>query len=294
MGVNLAAAAARTRFGKALRAAREASAGSGKKVQQIDLARALKHKSYNRYSRLERGLSWPTDAEWPVICQTLRMDDVTKATLSAMRSEGMAITDAWWDQFVDTVPESVIKFVAHEDAAASMTTAAGNVVPGLLQTRGYAQSLVLTFSGSVMTPHAADRSATMRSQRRKIFDKDPAPQVEAIFSEGALHQVVGGAEVMLEQLDSLIGDAQAGRVRFRIIPFSAPATLTYMFTLLDFSGEGESSVVAFDQMTGMDFKDKPGEIREIRAYVDALRGVAMDDVSSLEAMMRKRKEIARD
>ncbi|MFF8283317.1 DUF5753 domain-containing protein [Streptomyces albus] len=294
MGVNLAAAAARTRFGKALRAAREASAGTGKKVQQIDVARALKHKSYNRYSRLERGLSWPTDAEWPIICRTLRMDEVTKATLSAMRSEGMAITDAWWDQFVGIVPESLIKFVAHEDAAASMTTLAGNVLPGLLQTRAYAQSLVLTLSGTVMTPHAADRSATMRSQRRKIFEKDPAPQVEAIFSEGALHQVVGGTDVMLEQLDALIDDGQAGRVRFRIIPFSAPATLTYMFTLLEFSGEGESPVVALDQMTGMDFKDKPGEVRDIRAYVDAVRQVAMDEVSSLEMMMRRRKEIARD
>jgi hypothetical protein len=67
-----------------------------------------------------------------------------------------------------------------------------------------------------------------------------------------------------------------------------------MFTLLEFSGEGESPVVAFDQMTGMDFKDRAGEIREIRAYVEVLRGVAMDEVSSLEMMMRKRKEIARD
>jgi hypothetical protein len=294
VGVNLAAAAARTRFGKALRAAREASAGTGKRVQQIDVARALKHKSYNRYSRLERGLSWPTDAEWPIICRALRMDDVTKAALSAMRSEGMAITEAWWGAFVEIVPESVIKYVAHEDAAASMVTCAGNVLPGILQIRGYAGALVLTFSGTVMTPYAADRSATMRSQRRKIFDKDPAPQVEAIFSEGALHQVVGGVEVMLKQLDALIADAQAGRVRFRIVPFTAPATLTYMFTLLEFSGEGEGPVVAFDQMTGMDFKDKPGEIREIRAYVDALRNVALDEVSSLELMMRRRTEIARD
>lgn len=294
MGVNLAAAAARTRFGKVLRAAREATAATGKKVQQIDVARALKRKSYNRYSQLERGLSWPTDAEWPVICKTLRMDDVTKATLSAMRSEGMAITEAWWDQFVEIVPESVIKHVAHENVATSMVVCAGNVLPGLLQIIGYAQALVLTFSGTVMTPHAADRSATMRSQRRKIFEKDPAPQVEAIFSEGALHQVVGGVEVMLEQLDALIEDAQSGRVRFRIVPFTAPATLTYMFTLLEFSGEGESPLVAFDQMTGMDFKEKPGEVREIRAYVDALRKVALDEVSSLELMMRRRKEIARD
>ncbi len=292
--MNLAAAAARTRFGKALQAAREATAVTGKKIQQIDVARALKHKSYNRYSRMERGLTWPTDVEWPVICKTLRMDAVTKATLTAMRSEGMAITDAWWDAFRGVVSDSLIKFVAHEDAANKMTTLAGNVLPGLLQTPRYAQSQVLPFSGTVMTMDNAGRSASMRSQRRKIFEKEPAPQVEAIFSEGALHQMVGGGDVMLEQLDALVEDGRSGRVQFRIIPFTAPTTLTYMFTLLEFAGEGESPVVAFDQVTGMDFKDKPGEIREVRASVDSLRNVALDEVLSVELIMRTRKEIARD
>ncbi|MCT2594490.1 DUF5753 domain-containing protein [Streptomyces sp. N2-109] len=294
MGVNLAAAAARTRFGKALRAAREASSVTGKKVQQIDVARALKQKSYNRYSRLERGLSWPTDAEWPIICRTLSMDEVTQATLSAMRSEGMAITGAWWDAFRGVVSDSLIKFVAHEDAATKMTTLAGNVLPGLIQTPAYAQSQVLPFSGTVMTRDDAGRSASMRSQRRKIFDKEPAPQVEAIFSEGALAQMVGGPTVMLEQLDALAEDGRSGRVQFRIIPFTAPTTLTYMFTLLEFAGEGGSPVVAFDQMTGMDFKDKPGEVREIRVAVDSLRSVALDEMSSLELIASKRKETARD
>lgn len=294
MGVNLAASAARRRFGKALQQAREATTATGKKVQQIEVARALKQKTYNRYSRIERGETWPKDEEWPVICLALRLDEVTKATLTAMRAEGMAIEDAWWDEFQGVVPDSLIKFVAHEDGASSMTTLAGNVLPGLLQTKRYAQSLVLTLSGTVVTPHAADRSATMRSQRRKIFEKEPPPSVEAIFSEGALHQVVGGKEVMLEQLDALIEDAEAGRVSFRIIPFDAKATLTYMFTLLDFAGEGETPVAAFDQMTGMDFKDKPVDIRGIRTYVDALRNVAMDEMGSLELMRNRRKEMARD
>ncbi|EGX55420.1 DNA-binding protein [Streptomyces zinciresistens K42] len=291
--MNLAAAAARHKFGRALRAAREASAGTGRKVQQIDLARALGRKSYNRVSQLERGLSWPTDEEWPVICKTLRMDAVTKAALSAMRDAGMAITEAWWDAYDGVVSPTLIKFVAHEDAASKMTTLAGNVLPGLLQTPDYARSQVLPFSGTVMTKDDAGRSAAMRSQRRMIFERTPPPQVEAMFSEGALHQMVGGVEVMLDQLDALIEDGRTGRVQFRIIPFTAPTTLTYMFTLLEFAGEGDSPVVVFDQVTGMDFKDKPGEIREVRASVDALRNVALDEVSSLELMKRKRKELAR-
>lgn len=292
MGLNLAAAAARRRFGKALRQARDGTTATGKKVQQIEVARAMKLKSYDRYSRIERGETWPKDAEWRVICKVLRLDEMTKATLSAMRVEGMAIEDAWWEEFQGVVPDSLIKFVAHEDSASRMTALAGNVLPDLLQTPAYAQSLVLTLSSTVMTPHAADRSASMRSQRRMIFQKSPAPDVEAVFSEGALHQVVGGPAVMVEQLDALIEDAVSGRVRFRIIPFTAPATLTYMFTLMEFPGQGETPVAAFDQMTGMDFKDKQGDVRSIKAYVEALRNVAKDEVASIEILRARRKEMA--
>lgn len=294
MGVNLAAAAARRRFGKALQSAREAASQTGPKVQQSDVARAMGLKRYDRYSRIERGESWPKDSEWPSICRALRMDDVTKAALSAMRTEGMAIADAWWDGFKDTLPDSLIKFVAYEDAASRVTACAGNILPGLLQTREYAQALVLTVNKTVMSPHAVDRSATMRAGRRQIFDKKPPPHVEAVFSEGALSQAVGGSKVMLAQLDGLIEDAESGRVSFRIIPFAAPATLTYMFTLLEFAGEGDSPIVAVDSMTGMDFKEIPTEVREIKAYVEALRDIAEDAVTSLELIKKKRKEMARD
>jgi hypothetical protein len=111
---------------------------------------------------------------------------------------------------------------------------------------------------------------------------------------GALVQKVGGKAVMLPQLDSLIEDGRTRGVSFRIIPFSASATLTYMFTVLEFGGPGENPIIAFDSMTGMTFRKSAREIRDMRSYVESLRELALTPMESLEMLVTVRKEMARD
>ncbi|MEV8309382.1 Scr1 family TA system antitoxin-like transcriptional regulator [Streptomyces flavidovirens] len=84
------------------------------------------------------------------------------------------------------------------------------------------------------------RSVELRANRRRAFGKPNPPATEAIIVEAALRQKVGGAAVMARQLDSLVLDATRGHVTFRVIPFEARATLTYMFHLFEFGGANEN------------------------------------------------------
>ncbi|MEU3979661.1 DUF5753 domain-containing protein [Streptomyces sp. NPDC026672] len=293
MALNTAAMAARKRFGKALQEVRKAARlPDGSPVQQIDVARALGYKSYNRVSQMEQGLTWPKDSEWKILVKILNMDLETRVRLETMRTEGMSIADAWWTAFDGEFPESLLQFVAYEDAAQRITTCAPNILPSLLQTESYARSLTAGVAGSVLTPDAVERSVELRRNRRGIFIKSDPPAVEFIFSEGALRQEAGGKAVMLEQLDSLIEDGSSRAISLRVVPFTEVATSVYMVHLLEFGGADEKPLTAFDSMTGMTFQTRPREVRENRHYVEAMKRLALPHLESIAMIKKIKKEMS--
>lgn len=294
MAVNVANMAARDRFGQELKRVRLAARRDGKPVGQQQVATALGYKRYDRYSRIERGETWPNDREWEIICDFLNMDEVTRVRLSTRREEGMAISSAWWTDFQDDFPSSLIEFVSYEDLAKSVTTCAGNLVPGLLQTPSYGRAVTSKLSKTTLTERLVERSVELRSNRRRVFDKPNPPTVEAIIGEAALHQRVGGADVMVEQLDSLIQDVTERNVTVRVIPFAAPAALTYFFHLFEFSGASEDPIAAFDGVTGMSFEKRAKQIRGIRALLDSARELSLSPEDSLELIRAVKKETPRD
>ncbi|MEV5989533.1 helix-turn-helix transcriptional regulator [Streptomyces sp. NPDC052051] len=293
MAVNTATVAARQRFGQELKRVRESTLRDGKRVQQIDVAKELGRSTYHRYSQIERGQSWPKDDEWQTICEFLRMDAVTKATLSTMRSEGMSIASAWWTEFQDDFPESLIEFIAFEDAAARITTSAVGTIPALLQTAKYALAWSQSVASSVLTVDQLERSVSLRRNRRTVLERPRPATLEVIISEAALTQEVGGRSIMVEQLDSLIQDAQSHRVTYRIIPRSAPATVVYPMHLLEFAGEGETPIAVLDSMTHMLLRKSPKDVREARYYLDAMRALSVDPMESMDMIRTVRKEMSR-
>ncbi|MET7631785.1 Scr1 family TA system antitoxin-like transcriptional regulator [Streptomyces sp. NPDC005499] len=293
MALNTAAMAARKRFGDALQEARKAARlPTGELVQQRDVARALGYKSYNRVSQMERGLTWPKDSEWKILVKVLAMDLATRVRLETMIAEGKATAGAWWTEFEGEFPESLLQFVAFEDAAQRITTCAVNVLPALLQTKNYARSVTTGIAGSVLTSDAVERSVELRRNRRSIFTKANPPSVELIFSEAALRQEAGGRQVMVEQLDSLIEDGSSRTVSLRVVPFTAPVPSMHILHLLEFGGQDEKPLTAFDSMTGMTFQKRPKDVRENRYYIEVMRKLAFSSVESMAMIKSIRKEFS--
>ncbi|MFJ3270977.1 Scr1 family TA system antitoxin-like transcriptional regulator [Streptomyces sp. NPDC086776] len=293
MALNTAAMAARKRFGNALQEARKtARLTTGEAVQQRDVAKALGYKSYNRVSQMERGLTWPKDNEWKILVKVLDMDLTTRVRLETMIAEGKATAGAWWTEFEGEFPESLLQFVAFEDAAQRITTCAANVLPSLLQTERYARSLTTGVAGSVLTADAVERSVALRRNRRHVFTKPNPAVVEFIFSEAALRQEAGGKELMLEQLEALIEDGSSRTVSLRVVPFTAVATSMYMVHLLEFGGADEHPLTAFDSMTGMTFQKRPKEVRESRYYIEAMRKLACSHLETMAMIKKIQKEMS--
>ncbi|MGW4273857.1 helix-turn-helix domain-containing protein [Streptomyces seoulensis] len=105
-----------------------------------------------------------------------------------------------------------------EVRAVEICTFQTHVIHGLLQTDPYARAVL----GALDQENLDDRTA-VRLARQRIFEKEEPPVFWMILSEGALHQEIGGPEVMRQQLAHLLSFESNPRINVQILPYSAGA-----------------------------------------------------------------------
>lgn len=157
------------------------------------------------------------------------------------------------------------------------------VVPGLLQTRDYAVSVLSTSISFFRVPDDAEESADARIARQRVLTHGDR-RFHMLLGEQCLHTNVGGAEVMADQLEHLLRLLKLPRLRIGIIPLDAPyrVPLDNGFWLMD------DALVQFDTYSMEMSLVRPDEIElygraferlaalavygaEARAMIDAAR-----------------------
>ncbi|KUN86672.1 XRE family transcriptional regulator [Streptomyces bungoensis] len=128
----------------------------------------------------------------------------------------------WWHPYRDVVPSWFTAYVSLETGAKVLRTYEPHYVTGLLQTPAYARA---TLSGGFPNDSAADleRRVDLRLRRQGLLEKPDAPTLWVVMEEAVLHRVVGGPEVMREQIDRLLEVSELDHVSLDIVPFSASA-----------------------------------------------------------------------
>ncbi|MFE3886373.1 Scr1 family TA system antitoxin-like transcriptional regulator [Streptomyces lydicus] len=132
-------------------------------------------------------------------------------------------------------PSWFVPYLNLERKASRILAYSTNLVTGIVQTEGYARA-VFRVSNPRASAEAIEDKVAARLRRRVVFDLDAAPFLWVILHETCLRTVIGGAEVMAEQLDYLMTVAASPHVEFQVMPFSAgiPAKSTMPFTVLRF------------------------------------------------------------
>jgi Domain of unknown function (DUF5753) len=97
-------------------------------------------------------------------------------------------------------------------------------VPGLLQVAGYAAEMISRIAGLKPGDPELTNRVNVRMQRADAFEKrlqgTTPPHLWAAIDEAVLRRVVGGPEVMREQLDHLITMSEMDTVHLGIIPLN--------------------------------------------------------------------------
>ncbi|MBB6171314.1 hypothetical protein HNR23_001374 [Nocardiopsis mwathae] len=127
----------------------------------------------------------------------------------------------WWDGFPDEF-EEFVDFVWLEGQAVEHMLFDNTVLPGLLQTRAYAEAAIRT--AEYNSPESFVRQGVeLRLARQRLLEAESPPVIRSVLDEALLHRCVGSPGVMKEQLRHLVDLAGRPAVHLRVLPFSAGA-----------------------------------------------------------------------
>ncbi|MFE3829662.1 DUF5753 domain-containing protein [Streptomyces sp. NPDC059092] len=166
------------------------------------------------------------------------------------------------------IPHST--YVGLEAEAGSILTYE-NVIPGLFQTRRYAEKINVGTSLTLAeSEEVQEQRADVRMQRQQVLTGASPLEVRAVLDESALRRVVGGADLMREQLERLLEVAELPNVILQVIPFTSgahPGTRLGPFVILRFEHQEDPDVV-YAEGPGDPY---PADIQQYEVAFDYLR-----------------------
>jgi transcriptional regulator with XRE-family HTH domain len=199
----------------------------------------------------------------------------------------------WWHTYGRVLPTWFEAYIGLESEAARLRDFQPLVVPGLLQTEGYARAVLRA------APHASrsediDRQVALRMQRQEILDQPGPPEVWVVLTESVLRVRVGDVPVMRTQLLRLADLAARPNLTLQVLPSGTAAHVQPIspFTLLDFPDPADPAVVYLEHLTGSLFLDNEDEIRRYRVVFDHLRAEALGTGQSIDLIARTAAELA--
>ncbi|MEU8297570.1 helix-turn-helix transcriptional regulator [Micromonospora sp. NPDC048909] len=108
----------------------------------------------------------------------------------------------------------------NEREAAALRWYDPTVIPGLLQTEGYARAMLGV--GGELTAEEVETRVVARLARQATLTGDPRPHFVAVLEEQTLRRQLGDRKVMHEQLQHLLAAGSAPNVQVRVVPAEAP------------------------------------------------------------------------
>jgi len=154
------------------------------------------------------------------------------------------------------------------------------VVPGLLQTEGYARAVLSTRVGA--TEDEIDEVVAARLARQQILERDQPPELWAILDEGVLRRPVGAPDVMRGQLTHLAGMARRPHIVVQVIPLAAGAHQGLnggAFVIADF--EDAATIAYQDTAVSGQIIEDASEADALAHTWDTLRLEALPPAASL-------------
>ncbi|MGW4484601.1 helix-turn-helix domain-containing protein [Amycolatopsis sp. NPDC004368] len=160
-----------------------------------------------------------------------------------------------------------------ERDAARIVNVSPLLVPGLLQSSGYARAII--GGGGVPSVEVETRVAVRIGRRDVIMRRERPAELLALVDETALNRNIGGPSVMADQLRSLEEASHWANVTLRAIPESAgwhPA-LEGPFVLLEFADR--TSVVQIENRRSALFFHEPVDVEAYQLAIDRVQDIAM-------------------
>ncbi|MGH3818083.1 MAG: helix-turn-helix domain-containing protein [Pseudonocardiaceae bacterium] len=229
-------------------------------------------------SRLETGKAKVTSVALARLVEVLGIPEADARRLDELRRR--SAEPGWWQDYGDILSEPVEMLIELEVEASWIRSYEGHVIPGLLQTRDYAERII-TASSMHMRVADIDRYLELRMRRQKRLAE--GMRFTAILSEAAIRQQVGGPEMLREQLRHINRASREFDVTVQVVPFTADAhaALGDSFVIIQWPDEHDPEAIYVDGETSWTVHERDGVIRQ---YVHAFASVQAQALPPRESL----------
>ncbi|MEM8923955.1 MAG: helix-turn-helix transcriptional regulator [Actinomycetota bacterium] len=182
------------------------------------------------------------------------------------------------------VPPWLRHFASLEQSASEFRTFEPMVVPALLQTEAYAQSVERAYHRPV-THTEVSRRVEVRLQRQQVLTRRPDPlRMLCVIDESVLIRMIGDPTVMREQLQHLALMAARPNVELRLAPLDAHiyGAAIGAFQLMTAPGDASPFVACTEDLASMRYHDNQLEVESYAALFDHLFAVALHPTDTIE------------
>ncbi|GIM97595.1 helix-turn-helix domain-containing protein [Paractinoplanes toevensis] len=247
-------------------------------AEELEFSRA-------RMYRIENGEVPVRKHDVIAMCTVYRATQRMTEVLIGLAQESKA--KGWWHAYGDVVPGWFELYVGMEQAAGRLRSFAPGVIPGLLQSREYAECVFGHWIGADTA--AVDNAVAVRLERQSLLirNRPAAPRLEVILDEGVLRRGIPDRLGMRKQLAHLVNISTRPNVGVRVIPFGAgphKAASSGQFTILEFPAVGtaspEPTTIYCESLTGALYLDKLAEVETYESIWVELEEVALSQAES--------------
>ncbi len=231
--------------------------------------------SQSKISRLENGRRSISPRDVRDLCGVYEVDD-PRLIDSLMQMARESRQQGWWHAFAE-LSTTYSVYIGLETDASSLRVYEPQVVPGLLQTKEYAEAVISGALPEVGPDEVTSRvQVRMRRQQRLWDDRNPL-RLWAVVDEAVLRRAVGGPETMVEQLHRLVECAQLPNVTLQVMPFSAGAHpgVNGQYSVMEFPEASDSTVIYLEGGTSDLYLEKPHDVQHYSVMYEHLRAQAL-------------------
>ncbi|MEU2992717.1 helix-turn-helix transcriptional regulator [Streptomyces griseoincarnatus] len=179
-----------------------------------------------------------------------------------------------------------------ETRAKTISEYAPMLVPGLLQTEGYARALI-SAAQRFESREVVEALVQARLERQAILADSAAPLLWIVLHEAVLRVRVGGAHVMAEQLTSLAEMAGANRrVLIQVLPFEAGADAFLNGTTIHMTFADAPAVTYAESAYTGQLIEEPALVAQYQRAYDLTRAASLSPEASLSLIESAAKDFA--
>ncbi|MGH3964526.1 MAG: helix-turn-helix domain-containing protein [Pseudonocardiaceae bacterium] len=198
----------------------------------------------------------------------------------------------WWDAYSNDIDRRFIDLLWLDSRAERLRTYEAMLVPGLLQTREYAEILIRNAATADTLEEKIERMIGLRMTRQQILGGDAPVSFTTVVDESVLRRVIGNPEVMRGQLTKLLEVAERPNVEVRVLPLrrGAHAGLDGSFWLYEMP-DLYPDVAYVDNLAGAVYVEEDAAVDRFRQAYHQLSAAALDGKESAALIVAAAKEL---